>query len=112
MKYAAILGYGTVGSGVAQILDENARVIRNRAGEDIAVRYILVRRDYPDSPYRDRFVTDFSVIGRSRLARASSPPTRSWWRLMGGSCSVWHGKRASASCSRPAWAGAFLFCTP
>lgn len=31
MKYAAILGYGTVGSGVAQILDENARVIRNRA---------------------------------------------------------------------------------
>ena len=62
MKYAAILGYGTVGSGVAQILDENARVIRNRAGEDIAVRYILVRRDYPDSPYRDRFVTDFSVI--------------------------------------------------
>jgi len=62
MKYVAILGYGTVGSGVAEILANNADEIARRAGEELAVRYILVRRDFPDSPFRDKLVYDFAVI--------------------------------------------------
>ena len=62
MKYVAILGYGTVGSGVAEILANNADEIARRAGEELAVRYILVRRDFPDSPFRDKLVRDFAVI--------------------------------------------------
>ena len=62
MKYVAILGLGTVGGGTAEILEKNAAVIRLRAGEELSLRYILVRRDRPGHPYREKFVTDFSVI--------------------------------------------------
>ena len=62
MIHVAILGYGVVGSGVAEVLHENAGAIGRRAEEEIGVKYILVRRDYPDSPFRDRMVRDFSRI--------------------------------------------------
>lgn len=62
MIHVAILGYGVVGSGVAEVLHENAGAIGRRAEEEIGVKYILVRRDYPDSPFRDRMVRDFSLI--------------------------------------------------
>ena len=62
MVNVAILGYGVVGSGVAEVLTENAGTIDRRAEGEIRVKYILVRRDFPDSPFQDRMVRDFSVI--------------------------------------------------
>ena len=62
MVNVAILGFGTVGSGVAEVLAKNGGLIDQRADELIRLKYILDVRDFPDSPYRDRFVKDFSVI--------------------------------------------------
>ena len=47
----AILGFGTVGSGVAETLDINKDVIAKRVGEEINVKYILDIRDFPDSRF-------------------------------------------------------------
>ena len=62
MAKVAILGLGTVGSGVAEVLTKNADSIARKAGEPVAVKYILGRHNYPDSPFRDLVVTDFSII--------------------------------------------------
>ena len=62
MAKIAILGLGTVGSGVAEVLSKNAASITKKAGEPVEVKYILGRHDYPDSPYRDLVVQDFSII--------------------------------------------------
>ncbi len=62
MIQIAILGFGTVGSGVAEVLSMNGAEIRAKAGEEIALKYILDVRDFPDSPWRDKLVRDFSVI--------------------------------------------------
>ncbi len=58
----AILGHGVVGSGVAEILRNNARGVAAKAGESIAVRRILDLRAFPDLPYADLFTTAFDDI--------------------------------------------------
>ncbi len=58
----AILGFGTVGSGVAEVIDKNQKQILRDVPEGIHVKYILDLRDFPDSPYGDRVVHDISVI--------------------------------------------------
>ena len=62
MIQIALLGHGVVGSGVAEVLEKNRASIEKKAGEPIAVKYILDLRDFPEVPYRDVFVKDFSVI--------------------------------------------------
>ncbi len=62
MVKIAILGFGTVGSGVAEVLTENGGLIDRRVDDLVRLKYILDVRDFPDSPYRDCFVKDFSVI--------------------------------------------------
>ena len=62
MINVAVLGHGTIGSGVVEVLQTNAAVIAKRVGEDIAVKYILDLRDFPGSPVEDKIVHDFSVI--------------------------------------------------
>ena len=62
MTKVAILGFGTVGSGVAEVLSKNSRGIARRSGGEIQVKYILDVRDFPDSPFKDCFVKDFSII--------------------------------------------------
>jgi len=54
----AILGYGVVGSGVAEVIRKNGQSIADRAGEKIRVRKILDIRDFPDSPDRDLMTRD------------------------------------------------------
>lgn len=54
----AILGYGVVGSGVAEVIRKNSRSIADRAGEQIRVRKILDIRDFPDSPDRELITKD------------------------------------------------------
>ena len=58
----AILGFGTVGSGCAEVITRNEKIITARLGDSVNIKYILDLRDFPDSPFADRIVHDFSVI--------------------------------------------------
>lgn len=62
MMNAAIMGYGTIGSGVAEILEKNKETIRKAAGQEIALKYVLDLREFPGSPVEDKVIHDFSVI--------------------------------------------------
>ena len=62
MVNVAILGFGTVGSGVAEVLTTNEKLIDQRVDDLVRLKYILDVRDFPGSPYKDLFVKDFSVI--------------------------------------------------
>ena len=62
MVNVAILGFGTVGSGVAEVLTTNSGLIDRRVEDLVRLKYILDVRDFPDSPYRDCFVKDIAVI--------------------------------------------------
>lgn len=61
MIQIAILGLGTVGTGVARVVAENARQIERKLGEPLQVKSILVRR-FKDGPYRQLMTDDFSRI--------------------------------------------------
>lgn len=62
MINVAIMGYGTIGSGVAEILDKNKEQITKSAGEAVALKYVLDLREFPDSPVADKIIHDFKVI--------------------------------------------------
>ncbi len=62
MVNVAILGFGTVGSGVAEVLTTNGGLIDHRVDDLVRLKYILDVRDFPDSPYAGLFVKDFAVI--------------------------------------------------
>lgn len=62
MIKVAIFGFGTVGGGVAQVLDENRREIYNRTGLDIEVKYILDLKDFPGHIYEKKIVHDIDTI--------------------------------------------------
>ena len=62
MMKVAVMGYGTIGSGVAEILDRNADVIEKQAGEPVELKYVLDLREFPDSPVADKIIHDFKVI--------------------------------------------------
>ena len=62
MVQVAIMGYGTIGSGVTEILDQNADQIKKGCGQDVALKYVLDLRDFPGSPVEDKIVHDFQVI--------------------------------------------------
>ena len=50
MAKIAILGFGTVGSGVYEVLCRNAAGVSRRAGEPVEVKYILDPKDFSDHP--------------------------------------------------------------
>lgn len=62
MKHIAILGYGTVGSGAYQVLEESARFVEQKVGDAIEVKYVLDLRDFPDDPVAPKIVHDFEII--------------------------------------------------
>ena len=62
MMNIAILGFGVVGSGTAEVLEENKKLIAARCGEEINVKYILDLREFPEHPLGDRVVHDIKVI--------------------------------------------------
>ena len=64
MKKLAILGPGVVGGSCAEILLRDVSLLERSAGEQLELAYVLARRELPDRPYRDKVVTDFSVIER------------------------------------------------
>ena len=61
MANFAIMGFGTVGSGVAEVLRMNAGPIAEKLGEPLNLKYILDVRDLSATPYADMAVKDFSI---------------------------------------------------
>lgn len=62
MVHVAVLGYGTVGSGVVEVIENNHSEVSVKAGEEMHVKYILDLRDFPGDPYEDRVIHDFQTI--------------------------------------------------
>lgn len=62
MINVAVLGYGTVGSGVVEVIESNNAEVSVKAGEEMHVKYILDLRDFPGDPFEDRVIHDFNVI--------------------------------------------------
>lgn len=77
MIQMAVLGFGTVGSGVVEIIEQNAHRIERAVPEGLHVKYILDIRDFPDSPYGDRVVHDLDII-------LNDPEVRLVCETMGG----------------------------
>ena len=69
MAKIAILGFGTVGSGVMEVLRANVDKIRRRAGQEVKVKYILDVRDFSDHPDAALFVNDIDTILRDPEVR-------------------------------------------
>ena len=62
MIQIAVLGYGTIGSGVVEVLKVNKDSITKRVGDEIFVKYILDLREFPGDPMEDKIVHDYAVI--------------------------------------------------
>ena len=62
MVEIAIMGHGTVGSGVVEVLTRHEATITKRAKEEIRIKYILDLREFPESPLADRFTKSFDDI--------------------------------------------------
>lgn len=58
----AVMGYGTIGSGVVEIIMENQEVLAKRCKEPIEVKYVLDLRDFPGSVIEDKLVKDYMTI--------------------------------------------------
>ena len=78
MRNIAILGFGVVGKGVADLLTINSEQVTSLGGDKINIKYILDLRDFPDSPFADRVIHDYSVI-------SSDPEVDTVIEAMGGS---------------------------
>ena len=62
MKKIAVFGYGTVGSGVVEVLETNREAIGAKAGDEIEVKYILELKDFPGTPIEHKIVHDVNII--------------------------------------------------
>lgn len=62
MSKVAILGFGVVGSGVAEVLRQNGPHIDEKVHAPVELKYILDVRDFPDSPFASYVIHDFSII--------------------------------------------------
>ena len=62
MVKVAVLGHGTVGSGVVELFTQNAKSIASRAGQEIEVKRILDIREFPELPYAEKFTKNFDDI--------------------------------------------------
>lgn len=62
MIKAAVMGYGTIGSGVAEVLSVNQESIAAKAGEGIEIKYVLDLRDFPGDAIQDKVVHDVNII--------------------------------------------------
>ena len=78
MVNIAILGFGVVGSGVAEVITENLELIEKRINEKLNIKYILDLRDFPDSPFGHLVTHDFNEI-------LNDPEVKIVAEMMGGS---------------------------
>jgi homoserine dehydrogenase len=62
MVNVAVLGYGTVGSGVVEVINTNHDSINKKTGDEINIKYVLDLRDFPGDPVEKILVHDFNTI--------------------------------------------------
>ena len=62
MVNIAVMGYGTVGSGVVEVINTNGDIINQRAANEINVKYVLDLRDFPGDPVQEKIVHDVDII--------------------------------------------------
>ena len=62
MVKVAVLGYGTVGSGIVEVIKTNQDMVNKKDGDEIDVKYILDLRDFPGDPYENLVVHDVEII--------------------------------------------------
>lgn len=62
MKKVAVMGYGTVGSGVVEVLQTNKDVIAKNMGEELSIKYVLDLRDFPGNPVQEIITHNFDDI--------------------------------------------------
>ena len=62
MINVAVLGYGTVGSGVVEVIEKNKDMVNKKSAQELEVKYILDLRDFPGDPYEDKVIHDFNTI--------------------------------------------------
>ena len=62
MVQIAVLGYGTVGSGVVEVINTNQEIVNKNAGDEINIKYVLDLRDFPGDPVQEKIVHDYEVI--------------------------------------------------
>lgn len=77
MVKVAVMGYGTIGSGVVEILEKNRERIKQTSGEDLEVKYVLDLRDFEGEPIQSKIVHDYQII-------ADDPEVRVVVETMGG----------------------------
>ena len=58
----AVMGYGTVGSGVVEVVNTNGARINQRIGEELNIKYVLDLKDFPGNPVQEKIVHDFETI--------------------------------------------------
>lgn len=58
----AILGYGTVGSGVFDVITENNAIISKRVGQPVTIKYVLDLREFPGDRVESVLVHDYKEI--------------------------------------------------
>lgn len=58
----AVLGYGTVGSGVVDVISLNQKLINTKAGQEINIKYILDKKEFPGTPIEKLLVHDVDII--------------------------------------------------
>ncbi len=78
MTDIAILGFGVVGGGVADLITNNKSEAERLGGDAINIKYILDLRDFPNSPFADKIVHDFNII-------INDPSVSAVIEVMGGS---------------------------
>ena len=62
MVNIAVMGYGTVGSGVVEVINTNGKRINQRIGEELNIKYVLDLRDFPGDPVQEKIIHDFETI--------------------------------------------------
>ena len=62
MKHVAVMGYGTVGSGVYEVLTKNKEVVSKNVGEELNVKYVLDLREFPGDPVENVLTHNFDDI--------------------------------------------------
>lgn len=62
MIKVAIMGFGTIGSGVSEVLDINKKSIAARVGDEVELKYVLDLRDFEGDPIQEKIVHDYKVI--------------------------------------------------
>ena len=64
MIKVAVMGYGTIGSGVAEVLEMNRASIAKRVGKEVELKYVLDLRDFEGDPIQNKIVHDYQTIAQ------------------------------------------------